>query len=63
MSNRNQFYGYQTLNNRPMPCSFCGASVNGRVQEKTDPKTKQIIKECHWICTRCGNVVRVGNIQ
>jgi hypothetical protein len=56
----NNVPSYQVLNNRPMGCSFCGANINGRITEKTDPKTKQIIKECRWICSRCGNVSRIG---
>jgi len=62
MSNSKQSYGYQTVVNRPMPCSFCGATVNGKIQEKLDPRTKEVIKECHWVCARCGNVSRVGKI-
>ena len=45
MSNSKQSYGYQTLVNRPMPCSFCGATINGKIQEKLDPRTKEVIKE------------------
>jgi hypothetical protein len=54
---------YQTLENRPIACSFCGASVQGRVTEKTDPKTKQIVKECRWTCGRCNNLSRIGNVK
>jgi len=61
MSNKTS-YGYPILENRPMPCSFCGASINGRVQERKDHTTKEVIKECHWVCTRCGNVSRVGRL-
>ena len=43
MSNSKQSYGYQTLVNRPMPCSFCGATINGKIQEKLDPRTKEVI--------------------
>jgi hypothetical protein len=54
---------YQTLENRPIACSFCGANVQGRITEKTDPKTKQIVKECRWTCGRCNNLSRIGNIK
>jgi len=54
---------YQTVENRPIPCSFCGASVSGRVMERMDPYTKNIVKECKWICSRCGNLSKVGNIK
>jgi hypothetical protein len=54
---------YQTLENRPIACSFCGANVQGRITEKTDPKTKQIVKECRWTCGRCNNLSRIGNIR
>lgn len=58
----NNNYSYPTLTNRPMPCSFCGATVQGKIMERQDPKTKEVIKECHWICGRCGNVTRVGRL-
>lgn len=54
---------YQTLENRPIPCSFCGATVQGRITEKIDPKTKQIVKECRWTCGRCNNLSRIGNVR
>ena len=63
MANNNQTYGYQELVNRPMPCSFCGATVNGRVTEKQDSRTKEVIKECRWLCCRCGNVSRIGKLK
>jgi len=62
MAHPNTSYGYQTLINRPIACIFCSATINGRVQERKDPKTKEIVKECHWICNRCGNVSKVGNL-
>ena len=54
---------YQTLENRPIACTFCNANVQGRITEKTDPTTKQIVKECRWICSRCGQLSRIGNIK
>jgi hypothetical protein len=43
---------YQTVENRPIGCTFCGAQVQGRVTEKVDPRTKQVVKECRWACSR-----------
>ena len=54
---------YQTVENRPIPCNFCGATVNGRIMEHVDQKTKTTIKECKWICARYGNLSKVGNIK
>ena len=54
---------YLTVENRPIPCSFCGATVNGRVMEKTNPNSKEITKECRWICPRCNNLVKVGVVN
>jgi ribosomal protein S27AE len=54
---------YQTVENRPVACSFCGANVQGRITEKTDPRTKQIVKECRWACGRCGNLSKIGNVK
>ena len=53
---------YQTLANRPISCTFCGAQINGKVTETIDPKTKTADKLCKWQCERCGNLVRVGKI-
>lgn len=54
---------YMSVENRPIPCSFCSATVNGRVMEKIDPASKETTKECRWICSRCGNLVKVGTIS
>lgn len=59
MNNRPQ---YQNLNNIPVGCTFCGATVHGKVLEKKDPKTQQVVKECRWVCSRCANLVKVGNL-
>jgi hypothetical protein len=53
---------YQTLANKPIACTFCGAQVNGRVLETVDPKTNTSEKLCKWQCARCGNLVRVGKL-
>jgi transposase-like protein len=54
---------YQTVNNVPIGCNFCGAQVQGRVTEKKDPRSQQIVKECRWICPRCGNLSKIGNVN
>jgi hypothetical protein len=54
---------YQSVENRPIGCTFCGAQVQGRISEKKDPRTKQLVKECRWVCGRCGNLSKVGNVK
>jgi hypothetical protein len=54
---------YQSVNNRPIGCHFCGAQVQGRVTESKDPKTNQLSQDCRWVCGRCGNLVKVGKIK
>ena len=54
---------YQTLENRAIACTFCGASVQGKITPKQDPKTKETVNECRWICSRCNNLVRIGNVK
>jgi hypothetical protein len=54
---------YQTLDNRPIACNFCGAAVQGRVTEKVDPRNNERVKECRWICSRCGNLSKIGNVR
>lgn len=51
------------VENRPISCSFCSATVNGRIMEKIDPTSKETTKECRWICSRCGNLVKIGTIS
>ena len=51
------------VENRPIPCQFCGASVFGKVTEKKDHNSKETIKECRWICGRCGNLSKIGIVQ
>ena len=50
-----------TVNNRPIGCTFCGGQVQGRVTEKKE-KSGQVIKECRWVCSRCGNLVKAGRV-
>lgn len=54
---------YQNVENRPIGCTFCGAHVHGKINENKNPKTKQIVKECRWTCSRCGNLVKIGNVN
>lgn len=54
---------YLTVENRPIPCSFCGASVQGRITEKNDPSSKELVKECRWVCSRCNNLVKIGVVK
>ena len=54
---------YPTVQNVAVSCTFCGANVQGRVTERIDPTTKQVVKECKWICGRCSNLVKIGNVQ
>ena len=60
MNNKPQ---YLAVENRPIACSFCGAHVNGRVTDKQDSSSKEIIKECRWVCGRCGNLVKIGVVK
>lgn len=53
---------YLSVENRPVPCSFCGATVNGKITERKD-YSKEVIKECRWVCGRCGNLVKVGVVK
>jgi len=54
---------YQTLENRPIACNFCGATVQGRITEKKNPKTQEVVKECRWTCSRCNNLSKIGNVK
>ena len=54
---------YMSVENRPIPCQFCGASVHGKITEKTTPQTKEVVKECRWICGRCGNLSKIGIVR
>lgn len=51
---------YMSVENRPISCHFCGATVQGKVTPKTDPTTKETVQECRWICSRCGNLAKIG---
>lgn len=47
----------RTIENRPIPCQFCGASVPGRESSMMTPKG--LLHECRWTCSRCGRLARV----
>ena len=47
----------RTVENRPIGCNNCGAMVTGR--ESAMETSKGILRECRWICPRCGSLVRV----
>jgi len=53
---------YQSLSNRPIACTFCGAHVDGRIVESVDQRTKKVEKNIRWQCGRCGNLVRQGKV-
>jgi len=59
MNNRPE---YQSLANRPIACTFCGAHVDGRIVENVDQRTKTVEKNIRWQCGRCGNLVRQGKV-
>jgi hypothetical protein len=55
-------YSYNTVVNRPVPCTYCPSTVHGRiVKTKIAPDKEETI--CKWICGRCGNLVKVGKIE
>jgi hypothetical protein len=54
---------YQTVENKAIGCTFCGAHVQGKINTVQNPKTKQIVKECRWVCARCNNLVKIGNVN
>lgn len=60
MNNKPQ---YLTVENKPIACSFCGAHVTGRITDKQEPRNKEHIKECRWVCGRCGNLVKIGVVK
>ena len=46
------------IENRPVSCNMCGNyPVHG--SEDTYRQQKVTIHECRWVCSRCGNLVRV----
>jgi hypothetical protein len=59
----NNISQYAQVENRPIACNFCGALVQGRISEKLDPKTNETTKECRWVCGRCNNLSKIGNVK
>jgi hypothetical protein len=55
----NNIPSYTKVNNIPIGCTFCGATVHGKVFEckNSNNQSEQQIK---WICGRCSNLVKVG---
>lgn len=49
--------------NRPIGCTFCGAHVQGQVQQVQNPVTKVVENVCRWVCSRCGNLVKMGKVD
>lgn len=45
------------MENRPMPCSNCGAMAQGR-ESSTNTKDG-VLHECRWICHLCGILVKL----
>jgi hypothetical protein len=56
-------YQYQVLENKPIGCDYCGAHIQGKITKRIDTKTKETINECRWICSRCGNLSKVGIVK
>jgi hypothetical protein len=53
----------ETVENRPYPCSYCGAINMGRESDTTDRSANEIITECVWSCSRCGRVYKRGVVN
>lgn len=53
---------YNTVSNRPIACTFCGAHVNGQVNQVKNSNTQEVENICKWVCSRCGNLVKVGKV-
>jgi hypothetical protein len=62
MNNTNNKPQYQNVTNRAIGCTFCGAQVNGKVNPIQNNRTKEIVNECRWVCSRCGNLVKIGKV-
>ena len=54
---------YNTVTNRPIACTFCGANVSGQVSPIQNQQTKETENICRWVCSRCGNLVKVGKVN
>jgi hypothetical protein len=51
------------VTNRQIGCTFCGANVQGQVQQVQNPVTKTVENVCRWVCSRCGNLVKMGKTE
>jgi len=54
---------YTSVVNRPIPCSFCGAQVQGQVNQIPNSATRTTENICRWVCARCGNLVKMGKVS
>lgn len=45
------------IENRPIACNKCHALVTGKESAMQTPKG--LLRECRWICPRCGTLVRI----
>lgn len=52
---------YNQVTNKPIPCTFCSNTVQGRVL--TIKENSKDINLCKWICGRCGNLIKMGQIK
>ena len=62
-NNKDKQPDYQSLSNKPVACTYCANTVQGRITEQYNPHTKQSEKLIRWNCGRCGNIVRIGRPQ
>lgn len=47
------------LQNTPIPCRKCGATVQGREHLVREASGRQVMK-CDWRCTHCGTPNKSG---
>jgi C4-type Zn-finger protein len=52
-----------TVTNKPIGCTFCGANVQGQITQVQNPYTKAVENICRWVCSRCGNLVKTGKVS
>jgi hypothetical protein len=51
-----------TVENRAMSCTFCGAGPYQGRESSYNTREEQIV-ECQWVCPNCGNVFASGVIS
>lgn len=44
---------HKPMSNIPIGCTFCGATVQGKV----------VGEQIRWVCPRCSNLVKVGKVN